>query len=492
MKKVLIANRGEIALRIIRSVRDMGFSPIAVYSEADTGSPHLAQADQAFYLGPGPSQQSYLNQDRILEVVERSQADLLHPGYGFLSENASFARALEKTTCHWIGPKPDHIALMGDKIQSRLQAKQSGLPLLEGSEKLSSAPQAAQLAKGFGYPILLKASAGGGGKGMRRVDSENDLEKSLQMAESEAQSAFGDPSVYMEKCLLQPRHVEIQVFGKSNGEVLIVGSRDCSIQRRHQKIVEEAPAPFIPEAVRDAMQDAAAKLCQDIGYLGAGTVEFLLDQSHQFYFLEMNTRLQVEHPVSELIYGIDLVVWQIQTALKDDAAIQLPTPKGHALEVRLYAEDPEQNYLPCPGKINHINWPLGPGVRVDSGVEAHSEVSSFYDPMIAKLIVWGPTRASAIARMQRALRETKISGITSNLYLLKKIIADPIFGKGPLATDFLDHLAPSSVSSDATKYEAAALAAAILNETPADANTHTNAINDTPPISAWWKRGLGS
>src|SRR5689334_22799781 len=415
--KVLIANRGEIALRVIRACRELGVASVAVYSEADARAPHVREADEAVLLGPAPSSESYLKGDRIIDAARRVGAAAIHPGYGFLSEREWFARAVRDAGLTFIGPSPEAIAAMGSKTAARELAIAAGTPVVPGTTTaLRDAEEAAETAERFGYPVLLKAAAGGGGKGMRVVREAAELAGSLAAAQREAKNAFGDDAVYVEKYIEGPRHVEIQVLGDQHGSMLHLGERECSIQRRHQKMIEEAPSVAVTPELRARMGAAATAAARAAGYVNAGTCEFLLDRNGEFYFLEMNTRIQVEHPVTELVTGLDLVQWQIRIAAgeklpftQDD--VQL---RGWAIECRITSEDPANGFLPSTGRISYLHLPSGPGVRWDGGIETGSEIGLFYDPMLAKLIVHGRTREQAIARMHRALLELTIDGVETS------------------------------------------------------------------------------
>jgi len=440
-RKILIANRGEIAVRIARACRELGISPVAVYSEADRAAMHVRVADEAFLLGPAPSGESYLRGERVIEAALKSGAEAIHPGYGFLSESASFARSVREAGLTLIGPSPEAMELMGSKTAARRTVRDAGAPVVPGTvEPISDPAEARRVAAEIGYPVMLKASAGGGGKGMRLVTSPGDLESALERAGSEAASAFGDSSVYLEKAIVKPRHIEIQLLADRHGNCVYLGERECSLQRRHQKVVEECPAPFDDAGLRKRMGEAAVTIARAASYEGAGTIEFLVDADRNFYFLEMNTRLQVEHPVTELVTGRDLVHAQIRVAAgeplgfsQDD--VQL---RGHAIEVRVYAEDPESQFTPSPGRITRLREPSGPGVRVDSGVYEGWEVAIHYDPLLAKLAVWAETRDIAIGRLQRALGEYAVGGIRSTLPLFKALCVDSAFRSGDIDTQYLD------------------------------------------------------
>ena len=458
--KILIANRGEIAVRIIRACRDLGVSPVAVYSEADASALHVRLADEAYEIGPAPSVESYLRIDRIIEAALGCGAEAIHPGYGFLAENADFARAVAAAGLTFIGPSADAMLLMGSKTSARRVAIEAGVPVVPGTtEPLASYDEALEVAMQFGLPVMLKASAGGGGKGMRLVVSVDELRSAFETAQSEAASAFGNAEIYLEKAIERPRHIEIQVFADTHGNFAHLGERECSIQRRHQKVIEECPSPMNDASQRQRMGEAAIKIARAVSYVGAGTVEFLVDAAtRDFYFLEMNTRLQVEHPVTELVTGRDLVREQITVA--NGAPLSFTQQDvnwtGHAIECRVYAEDPDNNFLPAPGRINSLRVPAGPGVRDDSGVEAGSEVSIYYDPMISKLAVWGRTRREAIDRLRRALDEYTVGGIKTTLPFFRGIVRDAEFIDGHLDTGFIERFnrrASTGISDEAHSKE---------------------------------------
>ncbi|MEZ5426634.1 MAG: acetyl-CoA carboxylase biotin carboxylase subunit [Pyrinomonadaceae bacterium] len=440
-KKILIANRGEIAVRVIRAAREMGIATVAVYSEADKEALHVRMADEAHLIGPAPSSESYLRGEKIIEVAELTGAEAIHPGYGFLSENAAFVRQVTKRGMVFIGPPPEAMDGMGGKISARRIAIEAGVPVVPGTtEPLRSAEEALEISRRFGFPVMLKASAGGGGKGMRLVEEEKDLKNALAAAQSEALASFGDDAVYIEKAVVRPRHIEIQVFSDSHGNHVHLGERECSIQRRHQKVVEECPSPIGDSDLRFRMGEAAVKVAEAVNYIGAGTVEFLVsDVDRSFYFLEMNTRLQVEHPVTELVTGIDLVREQIRVALGERLSFAQEDISwdSHAIECRVYAEDPDNDFLPSPGRITRLRVPQGPGVRDDGGVYEGAEVSIHYDPMISKLACHGRTRAEAIDRLRRALREYEVGGIKTTLPFFRRIIEDEEFIEGRLDTGFI-------------------------------------------------------
>ncbi len=439
--KILIANRGEIAVRIIRACRDLGISPVAVYSEVDAAAVHVGLCDEAVCIGPAPSVQSYLNIPAIIAAAKTTKAEAIHPGYGFLAENADFAQAVTEARLTFIGPNPQAMRVMGSKTSARRAAVEAGVPIVPGTvDPLNSVDEARAVAEQFGYPVMLKASAGGGGKGMRLVESFAELRSGFDNAKSEAAAAFGDSAIYLEKAIARPRHIEIQVFADTHGNVVHLGERECSIQRRHQKVIEECPSPINDPALREAMGAAAVKLARAVNYVGAGTVEFLVaDETHEFYFLEMNTRLQVEHPVTELVTGIDLVREQITVANGEPLSFTQADVRwrGHAIECRVYAEDPANNFLPSPGRISYLQVPSGPGIRDDSGVELNSEVSIHYDPLISKLAAWGRTREEAIDRLRRALDEYEVGGIKTTLPFFREIVRDEAFLLARLDTGFI-------------------------------------------------------
>ena len=445
MNKILIANRGEIAVRVIRACRDMGIATVAIYSDCDRAALHVRLADEAWPVGPSPPRESYLRIDRIVEVARQSGADAVHPGYGFLAENEDFAAACRDAGLIFIGPSPEAITVMGSKTAARQAAIRAGVPVVPGTDEpiADDAPDAEvlQLAGGIGYPLMLKAVAGGGGKGMRMVAAPADLPGALRAARSEALSAFGDGAVYLERRILSPRHIEVQLLGDHHGTVLPFVERECSIQRRHQKVVEESPSLAVSAGVRRRMTSAAAAVAKGVGYTNAGTIEFLLDSDGSFYFLEMNTRLQVEHPITETVTGVDLVEWQIRIARGERLTLDpeaLLTPRGHAIECRIYAEDPENGFLPSPGRIQGLRVPQGPGVRDDSGAYEGGEVPIFYDPMISKLITWGDTRDHALQRMRRALSEYEVRGIRTTIPFFKWLLDDEDFTAGRFDTSFID------------------------------------------------------
>jgi acetyl-CoA carboxylase, biotin carboxylase subunit len=447
VRKILIANRGEIAVRIGRACRELGLSPVAVYSECDRTALHVRYADEAYPIGPSAPRDSYLRIDRLLDVAKKSGADAVHPGYGFLAENEDFAKAVGDAGLTFIGPSPDAIRTMGNKTAARTAAVLVGVPVVPGTEDPLGADVAeadiVKIAASIGYPLLVKAVAGGGGKGMRTVTDAADVTSAVLSARSEAGAAFGDASVYLERRLARPRHIEVQLLGDAHGTVLPFVERECSIQRRHQKVVEETPSLAVTPALRETMTSAAAAVAKKVGYTNAGTIEFLLDEDGRFYFLEMNTRLQVEHPITEMVTGLDLVRWQIRIArgerLDVDPA-RLLAPQGHAIECRIYAEDPDNNFLPSPGRILQLRVPAGPGIRDDSGATADLEVPIFYDPMISKLVAWAEDRPLAVARMRRALGEYLVTGIKTTLPFFTWLLAQPEFNEGRFHTTYLDEV----------------------------------------------------
>ena len=466
IRKILIANRGEIAVRIIRACRDLGLTSVAVYSECDRTAYHVRMADQAFPIGPSPSSESYLVHDKLIEAAKKSGADAVHPGYGFVAENAAFAQRCADEGLVFIGPKPETIALLGDKLQARAAALEAGLPVVPGATiEQDDIESALAEARRIGFPILIKAAAGGGGKGMRVVDNPEDFEEALQRASGEARSAFGDSRVFLERYLERPRHIEIQILCDKHGHCIHLNERECSIQRRHQKVIEESPSPVVTPELRSRMGEAAIKIARQTGYVGAGTVEFMVARDLSFYFLEVNTRLQVEHPVTEMITGIDLVREQIAVAEGQPLRYRqedIPL-NGHAIECRIYAEDPEKGFMPSTGVLNHYRPPAGPGVRVDAGVVIFNEIPVYYDPMISKLVVWGRDRDEAVARARRALEEYRISGVETTIAFHQEIMTNASFLAGDLSTGFLGEEYPDgryATRSD-DLCQCAAIAAAI-------------------------------
>jgi acetyl-CoA carboxylase biotin carboxylase subunit len=456
IKKVLIANRGEIAVRVMRSCREMGIGTVAVFYEADRSSQHVRYADEAYFIGPSPSNESYLVIDKIIEVAKTSKADAIHPGYGFLSENAVFSDRCKQEGLIFIGPPADAISTMGDKITARDTMIRAKVPVVPGTRQaIQDEKEAEKTAEQVGLPVMVKASAGGGGKGMRLVKDRKDLMSGIRAARSEALSAFGDDSVYIEKYIESPHHIEFQILADSHGNVIHLCERECSVQRRHQKVIEETPSPFMTPELREKMGKAAVAAARAVKYEGAGTIEFLVDKDRNYYFLEMNTRLQVEHPITERVIGIDLVREQIRIASGEKLSHRQSNIRqtGHAIECRIYAEDPDNNFMPSPGTILQITQPSGPGVRIDWYVYPGYRIPLHYDPMISKLITWSDTRASAIQRMKRALREYKITGVKTSIKFLERIMENGQFARGIYDTHFIDE-------------NIAELAGPVLNERP--------------------------
>ncbi|MCL6097266.1 MAG: acetyl-CoA carboxylase biotin carboxylase subunit [Bacteroidetes bacterium] len=438
-KKILIANRGEIALRIIRTCKELGIPTVAVYSEVDRDSLHVVFADEAVCIGPAPSNQSYLKIPNILSAAQITGADAIHPGYGFLAENAEFSEICADSNIKFIGPSADSIRKMGDKAFAKETMKKVGVPVVPGSEGVvNDVEEGKKIAKHIGYPVMLKASAGGGGKGMRIVWKEDELEKAFQTASNEANAAFANPALYMEKFVENPRHVEIQIIGDQFGNVYQYGERDCSIQRRHQKLIEESPSPFITSEIREKMGEAALLGARSVNYEGAGTIEFLVDRHRRFYFIEMNTRIQVEHPVTEMVRNIDLVKNQILVAAGERIEDPPKDPRGHAIEFRINAEDPQNNFRPSPGQIEYLHFPGGFGVRIDSHVYNEYVIPPNYDSLIAKMIIWGTDRPHAIRRARRALEEFKIEGIKTTIPFHQKVLESEKFIEGDFDTSFID------------------------------------------------------
>jgi len=493
---VLIANRGEIAVRIIRACRELGVEAVAVYSEPDRLSPHVLEADRAYPVGPAAASRSYLDVEKLLEVARESGVDAVHPGYGFLAERAHFARAVEDAGLVFVGPSSDTIAAMGDKTEARTRMKDAGVPIVPGlTEPVEDPDEAVEAARNLGVPVLLKAAAGGGGKGMRVVEDLDQLPRAFEGARREAEAAFGDGSIYLERYLDRPRHVEIQILGDHHGTIVHLGERECSIQRRHQKLVEEAPSAVLDPEEREDMGRAAVRAAEAVDYRSAGTVEFLY-QDGDFFFLEMNTRLQVEHPVTELVTGIDLVEWQLRVAAGEALGFDQDdvTLEGHAIECRITSEDPGHGFLPSAGQVQFLEIPSGPGVRWDGGIVEGMEVGLHYDPLLGKLIARGTDREAAIRRMDRALRELVIAGIDTCASFHRRVMAEPDFRAGDLSIRYLEEH-PSLVERSFTEEEvrALAVAAALLEEdhrrrhrTPRIAENHLG------EISAWKARGLPS
>ncbi|HEY2387806.1 MAG TPA: biotin carboxylase N-terminal domain-containing protein [Candidatus Binatia bacterium] len=491
--KVLIANRGEIAVRIIRSCRAMDVATVAVYSEADADAPHTRLADTAVAIRGAPGRADYLDVPALLAAARAGGADAVHPGYGFLSENAAFARAVGDAGLTFIGPSPDAIAAMGDKVAARARMQEAGVPLVPASGVLVPEPAAfTDAAAVIGYPVVVKATAGGGGKGMRIVHEPAALPDAMRAATREATAAFADGRLYLERYLERPRHVEVQVFGDTHGRIVDLGERECSIQRRHQKIVEETPSPAVGPELRAAMADAAVRAARAVDYVGAGTVEFLLDEQGRFYFLEMNTRLQVEHPVTEWITGIDLVREQILVARGEPLSFATVTPRGHALECRLYSEDPAHGFLPSTGTIRALAIPSGPGVRFDGGIVEGSVIGVQYDPMLAKISTWGTTREEARGRMLVALRDTVVLGVTTNRDYLRAVLAHPAFVRGATHTQFLSEHLDGWRPGARPGRDLAAITAALVLMAPAGAATGPAAAPSPFATLGGWRTGAGS
>jgi acetyl-CoA carboxylase biotin carboxylase subunit len=444
-RKVLVANRGEIAVRVIRACRSLGVPSVAVHSEADARAPHVALADEAVPIGPARASESYLVADRILEAARQTGAEAVHPGYGFLSENGEFAEACERAGLVFIGPPAEVIRSMGDKVTARAAMRHAGVPVVPGSSQALSDEAAIEAAIDIGLPVLIKASAGGGGRGLRVVEREDRLAKAIARARSEAASSFGDDAIYVEKCIARPRHIEVQLMADRHGQVVHLFERECSVQRRHQKVLEEAPAHGIPMELRQRLGEAALAAARAVDYVGAGTVEFLLDRDGRFYFLEMNTRIQVEHAITEAITGVDLVQAMIRVAAGEPLPFSQQDLRidGHAIEARVYAENPEKNFLPSPGRLERYIEPEGPGIRVDSGVVEGSEVTPFYDPMLAKLIAWGTDRQQAIVRLREAVAAYEIEGVATSLSFHARLLEHPAFLAGRYDTGFIEEHMPA-------------------------------------------------
>jgi acetyl-CoA carboxylase biotin carboxylase subunit len=492
-RKLLVANRGEIAVRIVRACRELGIGSVAVYSEADRSALHVRLADEAHLLGPAPSRESYLRGERVIELARRAGADAIHPGYGFLAENAGFARACEEAGLAFVGPRSETIALMGEKTSARRLAHSAGVPVVPGSLEPLEEPEALRReAERIGFPLLLKAAAGGGGKGMRLVSAPEQLDSALERARGEARSAFGDERVYLEKAIERPRHIEIQVLADAHGGAVHLFERECSIQRRHQKVIEESPSPFVGPELRERMGGLALALARKAGYLNAGTLEFLVDAQGSPYFLEMNTRLQVEHPVTELVTGCDLVKLQIRIARGERLPFRQEElrQRGHAIECRVYAEDPDQGFLPSPGRIQALRVPGGPGVRDDSGVYEGYVVPIHYDPLISKLIAYGDSRAEAIERMRRALAEYRVVGVKTTLPFFQRVLRDPRFLAGEFDTSFIEAGFARPQPAGEPELELAVTAAAIRAFRERQAARHDARVV-APAGSAWWRAGLG-
>ena len=497
-KRILIANRGEIAVRIIRACREMGIESVVVFSDVDRRALHVRKSDYAYHIGPATASESYLNMEKILDVARRSGAEAIHPGYGFLSENAKFARACKEAGVKFIGPTAESMEMMGSKTRARQNMKKAGVPFVPGSERGLEFDGIERMAEQIGYPVMLKAAAGGGGKGMRMVSAPSELRSAYDAARSEAQRSFGDNEVYIEKFIVNPRHVEVQVFGDEYGNVVYLGERECSIQRRHQKVLEESPSSIVDGEMRRRMGEVAVRVAKAANYQNAGTVEFLVDEQRNFYFLEMNTRLQVEHPVTEFVTGYDLVHLQFRVASGEKLPFTQEDVKlrGHAIECRIYAEDPDNHFFPSPGQITRLISPSGPGIRRDSGMYEGWTVPIDYDPLLAKLVGYGETREDAINRLRRALYEYFVGGIKTNISLFRRILHNPDFCAGKLDTGFLDRmLATPAEDSDARRPLIAAIGAGIFATLepkatlpgasgPADSSSG-NGSGPQPEFSSW-------
>ncbi len=490
-EKILIANRGEIACRVIRACREMRIGTVAVFSDADRDALHVRMADEAFHIGPPPSSESYLRGEKIIDVAKRAGAQAIHPGYGFLSENAAFVRDVAAEGLTFIGPPPEAMEGMGGKMSARKIAIAAAVPVVPGTtDPLRSFDEAREIAASFGYPVMLKASAGGGGKGMRLVEQEAELKSALENSQSEALASFGDDAVYVEKAIVRPRHIEIQVFSDTHGNHVHLGERECSIQRRHQKVIEEAPSPINSAELRAQMGECAVKVAKAVDYVGAGTVEFLVsDLDRSFYFLEMNTRLQVEHPVTELVTGIDLVREQIRVAAGEPLSFRQEDVEmiGHAIECRIYAEDPDNNFLPSPGQISRLRVPHGPGVRDDGGVYEGAEVSIYYDPMISKFASYGRDRKEAIERMRRAMAEYHVGGIKTTIPFFRQVMDDEVFISGNLDTGFISGFNERNkpLEADQTEGDMAIIAAALAYEN----NASSPVTQDRRTQTRWARAG---
>jgi acetyl-CoA carboxylase, biotin carboxylase subunit len=501
-KKILIANRGEIAVRVIRACREMGIQSVAVYSDVDRASLHVRKADEAYHLGPAAAAESYLNIPKIIAAAKQSGAEAIHPGYGFLSENSRFAHACAEAGIKFIGPTAAAMEMMGSKTRARQNMDKAGIPFVPGTSRgLESVDEAKTVAEKIGYPVMLKAAAGGGGKGMRLVHSPEDLKSALESAQSEAQRAFGDNEVYLEKAIINPRHIEIQVLADEHGNTVYLGERECSIQRRHQKVLEESPSPIVDPEMRRRMGEVAVRVAQAAGYTNAGTIEFLVDDKKNFYFLEMNTRLQVEHPVTELTTGLDLVHLQIRIAAGEKLPFKQEDVliRGHAIECRIYAEDPDNNFFPSPGKIMLLLLPSGPGIRRDSGMYEGWTVPIDYDPLLAKLIGYGTDREQAASRLRRALKEYFVGGIKTNISLFRRILNDEDFKAGRLDTGFLDRLLAhpaEAIAADGRSEEVAAIAAGLFTllepATPAQSNGAASGASNSEQETSAWKKAARS
>lgn len=492
IKKILIANRGEIAIRIMRTCRELDIETVAIFSEADRTSQHVRYAHEAYCVGKAPSSESYLNINKIIEVARKSGADAIHPGYGFLSENAAFAKSCNEAGIIFIGPSPEVIAQMGDKIEAREAMMKAGIPVVPGTEgSIKNEHEALDAIKSIGLPVMIKASAGGGGKGMRLVYEEKNVVSAVRAARSEAKSSFGDDSVYIEKYITSPHHIEFQILADQHGNVIHLFERECSVQRRHQKMIEETPSPLMTEELREKMGKASVEAAKAVNYTGAGTIEFLVDEDLNYYFLEMNTRLQVEHPITERVTGIDLVKEQIKIAEGHvlDIEQEKLSQKGHSIECRIYAEDPDNNFMPSSGKIYKISEPLGLGVRTDGYVYEGYEIPIFYDPLISKLIVWGKTRDEAIRRMRRALYEYKITGVKTSIKFLERIMNNSSFTEGKYNTHFIENNQEQLMKENGKEEsEDMVVIAAFIDFMDKVGRTQDNLKELAPPAENRWKK----
>jgi acetyl-CoA carboxylase, biotin carboxylase subunit len=493
IKKILVANRGEIALRVMRSAREMGIKTVAVYSEADRSALHVRYADEAVFIGPPASSESYLKIEKIITAAKATKADAIHPGYGFLSENEDFSQACEDNNIIFIGPSPKAIEVMGSKLAAKAAVAKFNVPLVPGTtEPITDVKKAKKISADIGYPVLIKASAGGGGKGMRIVDKEADFQEQMERAISEATSAFGDGSVFIEKYITKPRHIEFQIFGDKHGNVVHLFERECSIQRRHQKVVEEAPSSVLTPEKRKAMGEAAINVAKSVGYYGAGTVEFILDDKLNFYFLEMNTRLQVEHPVTEEVTGLDLVKLQIRVAEGEKIPFKQEDLKinGHAVEIRVYAEDPSNNFLPDIGTLKTYKRPQGHGIRVDDGFEEGMTIPFYYDPMIAKLICHADTRQAAIEKTIRAINEYEITGLETTLGFCRFVMQHEAFRSGNFDTRFVENYFNPSVLQTAPANDEETIAALIATSVLENGKAKKNTEREARPVSLWKKNRI--
>ena len=492
-KKILIANRGEIAVRVIRSCEEMGIQTVAIYSEADRLAPHVLKATEAYCVGPAPSLESYLNTEKILSIIKEKKVDAVHPGYGFLSENCDFSQDVKDAGATWIGPSVEAITTMGDKMAARELAKSVNAPIIPGTtEPIENFDEALEMAQNIGFPVLVKAAGGGGGKGMRIVHSESEFEDAVKRAKSEAKKAFSDDRVYMEKFLEEPHHIEIQIFADNHGNVVSLGERECSIQRRYQKIIEETPSPFIDDELRALLSETAIKITKGCDYSGAGTVEFLVDKHKNFYFLEMNTRLQVEHPITETVTGIDLVREQISVAAGKALSFTQNDINfnGHAIECRIYAEDGFNNFSPSTGTISDMIIPQGLGVRFDDGIRVHQEVTPYYDPLLGKLITWGPTREIAIQRMIRSLKEFQISGIETSIPFCLMMVKHDAFTHGNYCTHTLTKISDELLNELKIHRSDRILSAGVVAAMhSSNSKKKSNSISKMATSSMWKQRG---